>query len=115
MNRKYVYLILVLLVAGYFLVLGHQFTVSVTGETLWNYDETIMEITVISNFAGGFCTIQVTVSQSGHNQTQTDRVHVSPLGKATVDFSFQTPYEEPVYYDVIWLSWQASGEVTGFT
>jgi hypothetical protein len=115
MNRKYIYPILVLLVAGYFLVLGHQFTVSVTGETLRDNDETTMDITVMSNFAGGFCTIQVTVSQSGNNQTQTDRVYVPPLGKATVDFSFQTPYEAPVYYDVIWLSWQASGEVTGST
>jgi hypothetical protein len=115
MNRKYIYLILVFLVAGYFLVLGHQFTVSASGETLLDDDETTMEITVMSNFAGGFCSIQVTVSQSGHNQTQIDRVYVPPLGKATVDFSFQTPYEAPVYYDVVWLSWQASGEVTGST
>jgi hypothetical protein len=115
MNQKYVYLILVLLVAGYFLVLGHQFAVSVTGETLRDNEETIMEITVVSNFAGGFCTIQVTVSQSGNSQTQTDRVYVPPFGKAAVDFSFQTLYEAPVHYDVIWLSWQASGEVTGST
>ena len=115
MNRKYIYLSLVLLVSGYFLVLGHQFTVSVTGETILDNDETMMEIIVISNFAGGFCSIQVTVSQSGHSQTWTNRVYVPPLGKATVDFSFKTPYEAPVYYDLIWLSWQASGEVTGST
>ena len=113
MNRKHGYTIIAFLVAGYSLLLGHLFSVSAQSATDWNQDETTMEITATSNSAGGFCSIQVTVSQSGQSQTQEERIYVPPFGKATTALSFRTPTEEPVQYQVIWRSWQSSGEVTG--
>lgn len=113
MDRKYGYTIIASLVAGYLLFLGHLFTVSAYSATDWNQGETAIEITVTSHSAGGFCSIQVTVSQSGKNQTQVDRVYVPPFRRTTAAFSFQTPTMGPVQYDVIWRSWQSSGEVTG--
>ena len=113
MNRKYGYTIIALLVAGYSLFLGHLFTVSAQSATDWDNDETTMSVTVTSNSAGGFCSIQVTMSQSDQSQTQTHRIYVPPFGKATTGFSLQTPTEEPVQYRVTWRSWQSSGEVTG--
>ena len=113
LNRKNGYIIIASLVVGYSLFLGHLFTVSAHHATDWDNNETTIKITVASNLPGGFCLIQVTVSRGGQNQTQTHRIYVPPFGEATICFSFQTPADEPLQYNVIWRSWQSSGEVTG--
>ena len=112
-NRRLIYPTALALVAGYLLFLGHLFTVSAHHATDHINDETTMEITVRPGFAGGFCSIDVTVSQGGQSQTETKRIYVPPFGEAEACFTFQMPSEEPVQYRVTWRSWQSSGEVTG--